>query len=287
MTALSSVIRRKIRKHPRLYRSLLPWWIRGVNLHWSLRKSLRIPISFPAGAWTVKLYPEGQIPEMLWKGNFEAIERDFVSAYLKSGMRVVNVGANVGLYTVMAAALVEGGGEVHVFEPSRESYLRLMNNVELNGCRNVRAMRVALSNVRGHLLLRADPKNASLDGHRFVVTVGGGVSQLATDELVEARTLDDYMADQTRGSIDLIIMDVEGAELSVLQGAVNTLELTHPTILLECSKYHEETESLLRDLGYSFWQWDVNIKALVPVDFLKAAQVGDVVARVEGWSFES
>lgn len=281
--AMREIIRQEIRKYPRLREVLLPWWVWMLGLQWRVRKIIRWPVSYPAGISTVKLYPEGQIPEMLWKGDFEATERDFVATYLKPGMKVVNIGANVGLYTVMASALVKPGGEVHAFEPSGESHSRLINNIELNDCRNVIVKRVALSNTRGQLLLRVDPKNPAFDGHRFVESVNNTGNLLSSDELVEATTLDDYMAEQASRNIDLIIMDVEGAELSVLQGGGETLALTQPTILLECSKYQEDTEKLLKDLGYKFWLWNVIEQALVPVDFRKAAHLGDVVARREGW----
>ena len=274
----------KLRKYPRIRVILFPLWNWLRNLHWLTRKFLRIPVCYTAGKTTVKLYPEGQIPEVLWKGNFESIERDFVAAYLRPGMRVINIGANVGLYTVMASVLVKPGGEVHAFEPSAASYSRLMKNLALNGCSNVTTIRAALSNLRGKLLLRADPSHPTLDGHCFVEEVSDSGEQLLSDELVEARTLDDYMSEQASRDIDLIVMDVEGAELAVLQGGVETLTRSHPTMLLECSKHQGDTEKLLKQLGYSFWAWNASEQALMPVDFRQASRLGDVVVRQEGWT---
>jgi len=230
------------------------------------------------------LYPEGQIPEVLWKGNFESAERSFVVAYLRPGMRVINVGANVGLYAVMASVLVRPGGEVHAFEPSAVSYSRFLRNLELNGCRNVTARRAALSNVRGQLLLRVDPQHPSYDGHRFVEEVSVAGTLLPSDEIVEATTLDDYMTEQPGHNIDLIIMDVEGAEFAVLQGSIETLARANPTMLLECSKHQEDTENLLKKLGYKFWVWNVIEQALAPADFRRATRLGNVVVRREGWA---
>jgi len=263
---------------------LLPWWVRFIDLQWRTLKFLRRPITYPAGSTTVMLYPEGQIPQVLWKGNFESVERDFVAEYLKPGMRVMNIGANVGLYAVMASALVRPGGEVHAFEPSALSYSRLLRNLELNGCGNVTTRRAALSNARGQLLLRADPQHPSYDGHRFVEEVSVAGKLLPSDEMVEATTLDDYMTEQAGRNIDLIIMDVEGAEFAVLQGSIETLTKTNPTMLLECSKHQEDTEILLKKLGYKFWVWNVIEQALVPADFREAARVGDIVVRREGWA---
>jgi FkbM family methyltransferase len=276
-------LRQKIRQYPRIRTLLLPWWLRLVDLGWRVRKFLKRPVKYAAGATTVMLYPEGQIPEVLWKGNFESTERDFVAAYLRPGMKVVNVGANVGLYTVMASALVGPRGQVHAFEPSADSYSRLLRNLELNGCHNVTTRRAALSNVRGQLLLRVDPQHPSHDGHRFVEEVGAAGRALPSDEIVEAITLDDYMTEPTGYKLDLMVMDIEGAEFAVLQGAVEMLTRANPTILLECSKHQEDTENLLRQLGYKFWVWNVIERALVHTDFRQAARLGDVVIRREGW----
>lgn len=277
-------LRLQIRKYPRLRKLLLSPWLSLINLHWRLRKLLRMPVRYAAGNTTVLLRPEGQIPEALWKWDFELTERDFVAAYLKPGMKVVNIGANVGLYTVMSSELVKPNGEVHAFEPSAVTYSRLVKNLELNGCRNVTTVRKAVSDQQGQLLLRADPLHPSFDGHRFVEEVGASEKVLASDELIEAITLDSYIARQSSRGIDLIIMDVEGAELAVLKGAIETITQFYPTLLMECSKYQEDIEKLLRSLGYKYWVWNVVKQELTPVDFHQAARLGDIVVRREGWS---
>ena len=274
---------RESRRYPRIRHFLLPLWCRLINLLWPVRKYLRRPVTYTAGSTTVMLYPEGQIPEALWKGGFEGVERDFVSAFVRPGMQVINVGANVGLYAVMASMLVRPDGEVHAFEPSTQSYSRLLANLELNGCRNVTSNQAALLDAPGQLLLRADLRHPSCDGHRFVEQVDAEKELLASDEMVQTITLDNYMKELSRPCVDLMIIDVEGAELPVLQGSLHTLREFRPTLLMECSRRHEDTERFLTELGYKFWIWDVVARSLSPADFGEAARHGNVVVRRDGW----
>jgi FkbM family methyltransferase len=223
---------------------------------------------------------------MLWAGNFESAERDFVAAFLEPGMRVVNIGANVGLYAVMASAMVGPAGEVHAFEPSTETYARLLRNLDLNGCRNVITKRLALSNATGRVLLRADPKHPSYDGHRFVEQIDAVRDPRSSDEIVECLRLDDYIASLSRVNwgIDLMIIDVEGAELAVLEGAQQALTRNDPTLLLECSRRQREVEHTLRALGFQFWAWNRGKNALEAASFRQIAMKGDVIVRRTGWS---
>jgi len=232
---------------------------------------------------SIALYPEGQIPEFLWLADFELADRNFVAAYLRPGMQVFNVGANVGLYSVLASVLVGEKGRVHAFEPSTESYGRLLRNLELNDCRNVAAVRLALSDIRRELVLRADPLYPSYDGHRFVESISSAGNLLSSDEIVQASTLDCYLAQLGCLDVDFMIIDVEGAELGVLEGGIETLTRANPTLLLECSKHQEAIEDLLMKLGYRFWTWDMIKRTLKPADFREAIKKGNVVVRREGW----
>lgn len=277
--------RNLIRRRPRLRAALLPCWLRLRHLRWQARNALTLwrPVRYHARDVTAELYPEGQIPEALWDVNFEAQERDFVAAYLRSGMRVVNVGANVGLYTVLASALVGESGIVHAFEPSSLSYARLRRNLDLNECKNVIASRRAVADSDRPLVLRVDTRHPGYDGHCFVERVDGVPALLATDEIVQCCTLDEYLSDAGDTTFDFLIMDVEGAEYWVLRGAMRSLSHSNATIMLECSRNQYETQEVLRGLGYKFWSWDQATQALVPADFMVLARTGNVIARREPW----
>jgi FkbM family methyltransferase len=269
-----------------LRQTLLPLWSSYRALTWRLRKLLGMPVRFPAGAGRGMLHPAGQIPHLLWSYDFEELERDFVQSYVKPGMQVLNIGANVGLYTVLASKLAGSAGKIHAFEPSSPTFGMLERNIALNRCGNVAARQLAISDVPGHVVLCDDRVDPTLDGHRFVERN----AKLATGgETVEAVTIDYYLANLTSGSrtVDLVIMDIEGAELFALQGGSQMLTQNNLTLLMECSKNQKEVEVLLRSHGYSFWIWDSAARLLVAVDFSAAAALGDVIVRREKWSAEA
>jgi FkbM family methyltransferase len=278
-------LRRKIRRNPHLRERLLPLWIQLHHLHWQLRNVItrRRPISFNAGDYVIKLHCDGQIPEALYFG-FEAIERDFVATYLRSNMCVVDVGANVGLYTVMASVLVGPSGVVHAFEPSAMTHQLLIRNLELNGCQNVIPNKLALSNSNERMVLRADPLDPSYDAHRFVETINSVDQLLDTDEVVKCLTLDEYALNIE--NIDFMKIDVEGAELMVLKGAAATLaKVDEMTLMLECSTNEDEVAEFLIGYGYNFFVWDVSNRVLKPSSFEEAIRIGNgnVFARRKPW----
>lgn len=274
-------------RFPRLKPILLPAWKPVRHVSWKVRNALtrNRPIRIPVGDKNeISLYPEGQIAELMWGLEFERHERDFVAHFLKPGMRVVNIGANIGLYSIMSAALVGSGGVVHAFEPSEVTFERLTRNIRLNNATNVAANRIALADEKGNLVLRVDPNDPNADGHRFVERPGLNRSTVSQyDEIVQCDTLDDHLRVAYRGKIppvDLIIIDVEGAEWSVLRGALKTLAISKSvTVLLECTKNRIEVKSLLADIGFCFFTWDLVNKTVIPCDFTRAALTGDIVVR--------
>lgn len=270
---------------PALKRVLLPAWVRTRRFAWNFRRKIfpHTPISIPVKPGVaVKLMPTGQIAEMVWGLEFERAERDFVSHYIRPGMTVFNIGANVGLYTLMASRLTGITGRVYAFEPSSDTFNILLKNIDANKAVNVQATRMALADQKGRLVLKADRHNPTADGHRYVEKLNGEKLLSDLDEVVEADTLDAFVESSgpyLTNRPDLLIIDVEGAELGVLQGAVKTLASSkNVAIMLECTKNQLEVKALLERQGFSFYMWNQQSKALDPCDFLQACLKGDVVA---------
>jgi FkbM family methyltransferase len=237
------------------------------------------PIVFNADQYHFKMYPYGAIPEVLYMNNFEENERDFVANTLKSGMVVVDAGANVGLYTLMSSALVGVTGRVHAFEPGRLSFERLQRNLDINQCQNVVANRIALFNTHTQMILRADPAYPKLDGHRFIQSMQGVTSPISTDEIVECQTLDEYFF-SLGVVIDFMKIDVEGAELALLQGAEKTLaRSTNITILLECSQNREQVWNLLARHGFQSFLWDRIGRVLRPAIYDESIAENNIILR--------
>ncbi len=276
-----------LRQHPHLKAWLLPAYVRMLHWRWQMRNLLtrHRPIVFHAGQFPLKMYPDGSIPEVLYSGSFEATERDFVAAFLQPGMTVVDAGANVGLYTLAVCALVGATGKVYAFEPGRLTFERLRRNLDLNQCKNVVATHVALSNTHEQMVLRMDPTHPTLDAHRFVQPIGTVIRPTSTDEIVECQTLDGYfLAHEVVGTIDFMKIDVEGAELALLQGAERTLaRSTDITILLECTQNRDQVRDLLVRHGFQCFVWDGVERALRPVVFDEAIATGSIVLRRQQW----
>lgn len=273
------------RRLPLLKRVFLPVWNPFTHFCWQVRNVLTAwrPLRIAAGQQQILMHPAGQIAEALWVSHFEAAERGLVTAVTRPGMRVVNIGANAGLYTLMTAKLTGQGGEVHAFEPSTATYGRLERNVTLNGLSNVSTHRLALSDAPGRLVLRSDPKNQLLDGHRFVETLSNSAQVGAGDEVIECDTLDRYFARRSPPgappAIDLLIMDVEGAEWSVLRGAQAVLR-SSPNLLmiLECSQNRAEVEEFLASMQFRFYTWNAAAAKMESTGFVAAASTGTVIA---------
>ncbi len=143
---------------------------------------------------------------------WEAAEGVWLRSVLAPGQRVVDVGANVGYFTVMAAKAVGPSGTVVAVEPERENLRLLRANVWRNGCDNVRIVAAAASDARGLLALRRSASNA---GDHQVHAVAG-----EDDVLVAAVALDDVLEGER---VDVVKIDTQGADHLVVRGLRRTL----------------------------------------------------------------
>jgi len=180
-------------------------------------------------------------------GTFELAELEFVRSYLRPGSNVFDIGANVGIFSVLMSVALRQSGNVWAFEPEPTNVKRLKLNIELNGVENVRIFSCALGEKDAHKMLQMshDPAYPSL------VKVEPGFSD-GTDILVQMRTLDAVWDDGGKPHISFIKMDVEGSELQVLKGASIFLKECRPTMLIEANT-PEQLESLTKLLeGYGY-----------------------------------
>jgi len=142
------------------------------------------------------------------------------------GMTVADIGAQSGFYTLLLSKRVGAQGKVIAFEPLPANYRLLEENLRLNKIENAIVRREAVADRTGALNFQFPLDEPSL--------IAGPV--LAEDSTgafdVPCVSLDDFVAGQLN-SLDLIKMDVEGAEGSVLAGATKTLQQFHPNLIIE------------------------------------------------------
>jgi len=152
-------------------------------------------------------------------GGGEEYELHVLLKRLPVGGTFVDVGANFGLYTVLASRQVGIQGQVMAFEPDPDNAMLLRRNIGENACGNVRVVQGALSSGRGVARLYEDPVHR---GMLSLANVRGNHEWID----VTTMTLDESLEESGVRSIDVIKIDVEGAELPVLEGAKRTLEST-------------------------------------------------------------
>lgn len=221
---------------------------------------------------SIRLYPQGQIAELLYTRGFERTELALMMQFLKPGMGVVDIGANIGLYTIAASKRVGADGTVIAFEPSRESWERLRANLSLNHVTSADVVKKALADkVRADMMIKRDP--GYRDGDRYLATrkmenvPASGKSEDAGDgEVVPVTSLDHYLYVERSSSprVDFVKMDVEGGEYAVLRGARRFLKENFATVIMfECTSQgcrcagctQEEVFDFLRELGFGVYTW--------------------------------
>ena len=229
------------------------------------------PLTVNAGGLSYVLAPEGAVPLEMWSGRyFEKQELEFVLSVLEPGMTFVDVGANVGIFSIAAAKKVQDG-RVLAFEPCGWTYERLIKNQGLNGLTNLQTIHAALGERAAEAIL-----HVNVPGKDGLNTIGRPThvdSEVAGAEKVLVVTLDEALRQCGILRVDVMKMDVEGAELFVLLGAKQLLSRSNaPLILYEggfLSKgfdYHPvEAMWLLQKCGYSLFVLDSNSgRILVP-----------------------
>jgi len=188
---------------------------------------LRVP---PGEVWVGLRYRETLGLSSLLYGTFELAELTFVSQYLRPGDKAMDIGANVGIFSVVMGASVGAHGAVFAFEPVASNVLRLEKNLGRNALGNVSVFPVALGAADGQMRLHmaTDPAYPSL--HEVQGGFGSG-----TEVLVQVRSLDCIWEELGCPDISMVKIDVEGSELEVLRGASRFLTTSCPTLLIEAN----------------------------------------------------
>ncbi|NQU21290.1 MAG: FkbM family methyltransferase [Candidatus Nealsonbacteria bacterium] len=169
------------------------------------------------GELTVCLDPKDEMitQVILDRGCYEPESSAMIREILKPGDTFIDVGANIGWFTLMASRIVGREGRVIAFEPAPESFEYLRRNVEVNGCKNTIIEQKALSNKRGKLELRIHETNKG--GHSILTS-----AERPDSIEVDAISLDEYL-EGVEGNLTLVKIDTEGAEGIILQGMQKTL----------------------------------------------------------------
>ena len=199
---------------------------------------IRLEISDFDGNLRMSVDPTEAIGINLWHATrqFEAEERRAFCASIKPGSVVLDVGANIGIYTLLAA---KRGARVFSIEADPKNVNSLRQNISLNHFDNVTVFPFAACDKAGELKLFRNPSNSG----------GSNVFSGEPSGVIPAITIDSLNIP----SIDVCKMDIEGSELSALKGMTETIARSpNMKLFIECSDRHGDTTPLLNFLHSSF-----------------------------------
>ena len=184
-------------------------------------------------------------------GAYERAELNLLNRHLSEDSVFVDIGANFGLYSLVASQKITNSGEIICFEPFPKNYAALKKNISLNSKSYIISENIALGDKKDELSLYYQPteKNLGMVSANFI-------ENSKTIE-VDVMSFDEYVNENGIDKIDFIKIDVEGFENQVIIGMRKTLELFSPMILIEIfdegsiNSNHHNAHDYLTRIGYS------------------------------------
>ena len=217
----------------------------------------------------MRLYGDSELSRLIYCRHFEMTERAFLNNFLRAGDVFVDVGANIGLFTLIAAARVGQAGRVVAFEPATPTNERLTDNVRLNNLGNVTCVRAALSDSCGQLDLVQSLDGFDAWNSLARPTMGNAFSNETVDVIAWGQYA---MQHNLVGAVTLMKIDVEGWESRVLAGGREIFSRADAPVLQVEFEDHAATTAgsscrdlyrLLESFGYRMFVYDPGACCLV------------------------
>jgi FkbM family methyltransferase len=216
-----------------------------------LGKILRLPLSLIPSEAEVRIlrgplrgkkWIKGSGPNAYWFGTYEVERLHALANAVNPGAVVYDVGANVGIYSLLASLLAGPSGVVYAFEPLERNLVYLRRHLILNKVKNCVVLGAAVCNKEGTRAFSA----ASWSSSMAHLSADGEIS-------VPSTSLDNCIYGERRFRPPGILkIDVEGAEMEVLEGASRVITEFHPAIFLEIhgTQLHADCSAFLSAKGY-------------------------------------
>ncbi len=229
-----------------------------------------VSVATPAGTLVGRVHDFGTL-RAIRSGRLEpTMQRLFVSA-IRPGAAVADVGAHLGLYSLIAARQTGRSGVVYAFEAAPDTFRYLQGNVERNQLQGIiKPQQMAVADASGELTFHFDvfqPDFSSLRAQRTE-------AQINAVE-VKATSLDDFFlkGDRDRPLPEVLKIDIEGAEMGALKGGERFFAQARPTLFIECNpealSAFGTTPSDLRDklisMGFSIQAIDEGLGQTKPL----------------------
>ena len=192
--------------------------------------------------------PRGNVisQDIYLKGVWEPEVTEYIRPRIKPGMTVIDVGADTGYYTLLFAKRVGRVGRVIAFEPIPSARDILERNISLNHYTNmITVCDFALFSHNASTVLEA-PRKFSRINSKKTTNESNGIR-------IQTRIFDECVPEFNVQRIDIVKIDVEGAELDVLYGMRRSLEEYHPTLLVEVHPNYLEDFGFTPEDLIGFW----------------------------------
>jgi FkbM family methyltransferase len=260
-----------------------------ATIPFSFQKLTKRPFTFKMiNGEGINFYPEGQLAKRIFSNSFENFQLNAFQQILKPSMVVVDAGANIGLYSMIASKIVSVEGKVFAFEPSIESFNRLNSNIKLNNLKNIIYINEGLGEEANNLILRQDEGYGDAERYLFsdneAPDIGLEDIILKNEEEIVINTLDNNLLKRNINKIDFLKIDTEGFEYYILKGAEEILKNSPDIVIfMECTPFgtarantsQAEVFKILEDnnLNIFFWNHDLNEWSDDRVGALSAGEV--------------
>jgi FkbM family methyltransferase len=245
-----------------------------------LRRLVRPEVTVPMGSRRIRIDLRDRIiAKRLYLGI--AWERDLQQLLAAMSLRggvCLDIGANIGVHSLLMSELVGPAGRVYAFEPERRNFALLEANLKLNRVTNVTAAATALGDSVGMCRLAVSPNN--FGDHRVASSTEGRGGD------VPITTVDAAMATVPDGAVRFVKVDVQGYEHHVLRGMRATLERNpdlilalevFPQALRAAGSSAQEVMERLRDIGMVGWEFLPRLQPVQPPWIYELIRDGDQV----------
>lgn len=189
-------------------------------------------------------------------GFYEFVETGFWKNAVKDKKVVFDIGANIGYFSLLASKNMENKDAIiYAFEPINRTYNRAKFNIKLNGFKNIRLNKLALSDKDGFLGINVGNEEnwgmSSINSHNYL-----------SDQIeeVETQKLDTFVSLNQINQIDLIKIDIEGSEFYLLKGMLKTIDQFRPIIFIEVLDEHLIKAKTSKEEIFKLF-WDKKYKA--------------------------
>jgi len=170
-----------------------------------------------------------------------------VMRYVRDGITFIDVGAHIGGISIRVAKKV-GKGKVIAVEPDPRNFTYLLKNIELNNIRNIIPIMTALGSENGLARFKIFEESRL----STFTNIHDRDSKLITEIYIPVMRLDELVRELEIDNVDIVKIDVEGAEVDVLKGAVETLRKHRPILIIEIhgEEQYINTRKILEDMNY-------------------------------------